>query len=72
MCGGIAGALAVRSQQSGTGAGAGARIGMALAYNLARITSYAVAGGIAGLLGRTLLHTVDVKPLSIAFECSRA
>lgn len=64
MCGGIAGALAMRSQQSGTGA----RVGLALAYNLARITSYAVAGGIAGLLGRTLLNAVDVKPLSVAFR----
>ena len=64
MCGGIAGALAMRSQQSGTGS----RIGMAFAYTLARITSYAVAGGIAGLLGRTLLNAVDVKPLSIAFR----
>lgn len=64
MCGGIAGALAMRSQQSGTGA----RLAMALAYNLARITSYAVAGGIAGLLGRTLLNAVDVKPLSVAFR----
>ncbi len=64
MCGGIAGALAMRSQRSGTGA----RVAMAFAYNLARITSYAVAGGIAGLLGRTLLHAVDVKPLSVAFR----
>ena len=64
MCGGIAGALAMRSRQSGTGA----RLAMALAYNLARITSYAVAGGIAGLLGRTLLNAVDVKPLSVAFR----
>jgi sulfite exporter TauE/SafE len=64
MCGGIAGALAMRGQPSGTGA----RVGMAFAYNLARITSYAVAGGIAGLLGRTLINAVDVKPLSIAFR----
>ena len=64
MCGGIAGALAMRNQQSGTGT----RLGMALAYNLARIASYAVAGGIAGLLGRTLLNAVDVKPLSVAFR----
>lgn len=64
MCGGIAGALAMRSQQSGTGT----RVGIALAYNLARVTSYAVAGGIAGLFGRTLLNAVDVKPLSVAFR----
>lgn len=64
MCGGIAGALAMRGQPSGTGS----RVGHAFAYNLARITSYAVAGGIAGLLGRTLLNAVDVKPLSVAFR----
>jgi sulfite exporter TauE/SafE len=64
MCGGIAGALAMRSQQSATGE----RVALALAYNLSRITSYAVAGGIAGLLGRTLLNAVDVKPLSVAFR----
>jgi sulfite exporter TauE/SafE len=64
MCGGIAGALALRGQQSGTGS----RVGLALAYNLARITSYAVAGGVAGLLGHTLLNAVDVKPLSVALR----
>ena len=64
MCGGIAGALAMRGRDSGTGA----RLGMALAYNLSRITSYAVAGGIAGLLGRTLLKAMDVAPLSVAFR----
>ncbi len=64
MCGGIAGALAMRSRD----AGPGARLGMALAYNLSRITSYAVAGGIAGLLGQTLLKAANVAPLSIAFR----
>ena len=51
MCGGIAGALAMRSSQGPTGT----RLALALAYNLSRITSYAIAGAIAGLLGRTLL-----------------
>lgn len=64
MCGGIVGALAMRRPQ----AGFGTRLGYALAYNLSRITSYAVAGALAGLLGRTLLAAVDVKPLSIAFR----
>jgi sulfite exporter TauE/SafE len=64
MCGGIAGALAMRRPQ----ATAGSRLGLALAYNLSRITSYAIAGAIAGLLGRTLLKAVDVAPLSIAFR----
>jgi sulfite exporter TauE/SafE len=64
MCGGIAGALAMRRPQ----ATAGSKLALALAYNLSRITSYAVAGAIAGLLGRTLLKAVDVAPLSIAFR----
>ena len=64
MCGGIAGALAMRRPQ----AGFGTKLGYALAYNLSRITSYAIAGALAGLLGRTLLAAVDVKPMSIAFR----
>jgi len=64
MCGGIAGALAMRRPQ----AAFGTKLGYALAYNLSRITSYAIAGALAGLLGRTLLNAVDVKPLSIAFR----
>jgi sulfite exporter TauE/SafE len=64
MCGGIAGALAMRDRESG----AGVRLGLALAYNLSRILSYAVAGAIAGQLGRTLLKAVDVAPLSLAFR----
>ena len=64
MCGGIAGALAMRSRDSTTGT----RVGYAFAYNLSRIASYAVAGGLAGLLGRTLLKAVDVAPLSLAFR----
>ncbi len=64
MCGGIAGALAMRAPQGSTGT----RIALAVAYNLSRITSYAVAGALAGLLGRTLLQAVDVKPLSTAFR----
>jgi sulfite exporter TauE/SafE len=64
MCGGIAGALAMRSRDAGTGT----RLATAFAYNLSRITSYAVAGAIAGLLGKTLLRAVDVAPLSLAFR----
>jgi sulfite exporter TauE/SafE len=44
------------------------RLTLALAYNLSRITSYAIAGGLAGLLGRTLLNAVDVAPLSLALR----
>ena len=64
MCGGIAGALAMRSRDAGTAT----RVVTALAYNLSRIASYAVAGALAGLLGRTLLRAVDVAPLSLAFR----
>jgi sulfite exporter TauE/SafE len=64
MCGGIAGALAMRRP----GAAFGTKLGYALAYNLSRIASYAIAGALAGLLGRTLLKAVDVAPLSIAFR----
>ena len=64
MCGGIAGALAMRGRQ----ASVTSRLGTALAYNISRVTSYAVAGAIAGLVGRTLLAAVDVAPLSVAFR----
>jgi hypothetical protein len=64
MCGGIAGALAMRRPQ----AAFGTKLGFALAYNLSRVTSYAAAGALAGLLGHTLLAAVDVAPMSIAFR----
>lgn len=66
MCGGVAGALAMRAQ--GADASLGARMSLALVYNLARMTSYAVAGALAGLLGRALIAAVDVAALSIAFR----
>jgi hypothetical protein len=66
MCGGVAGALAMRAQ--GADAGFGARLSIALVYNLARISSYAVAGALAGLLGGALIEAVDVAGLSIAFR----
>jgi hypothetical protein len=65
MCGGIAGALAMRNS---TAEGDGSRLTLALAYNLARIASYTLAGALAGLLGQALLRTVNVAPLSIAFR----
>lgn len=64
MCGGIAGALAMRRPD----ATFGSKLALALAYNLSRITSYTAAGATAGLLGRTLLKAVDVAPLSIVFR----
>lgn len=68
MCGGIAGALAMRGKAAAAADSTGSRVALALAYNLSRVTSYAVAGALAGLLGRTLLRAVDVAPLSIALR----
>ena len=65
MCGGIAGALAMRNSTSERG---GSRLTLALAYNVARVASYALAGALAGLLGQTLLRSVNIAPLSIAFR----
>jgi sulfite exporter TauE/SafE len=65
MCGGIAGALAMRNSTAERGA---SRLTLAIAYNVARVASYAVAGALVGLLGQTLLRSVNVAPLSIAFR----
>lgn len=64
MCGGIAGALAMRDREAGTGR----RLANVLAYNLSRVASYAAAGAIAGLLGGALLRTINVSALSVAFR----
>jgi len=63
MCGGIAGALAMRGPRTG-----GSTLAIGLAYNLARIGSYSLAGALAGLLGQTLLRAVDVAALSVAMR----
>jgi Uncharacterized conserved protein len=69
MCGGIAGALAMRRSTNATAAADWTtRLGTALAYNVARVASYAVAGALAGLLGQALLRTVDVAPVSFALR----
>jgi hypothetical protein len=59
MCGGVMGALslALRTEVRG------APVAMArylLAYNGGRVLSYALAGGVAGGLGMTLVHTSGV------------
>jgi sulfite exporter TauE/SafE len=64
MCGGIAGALAMRNREASTGS----RVATALTYNISRVVSYTAAGALAGLLGRTLLAAVDVAPFSVAFR----
>ncbi len=48
MCGGIAGSLAVAGPQTTVNQ----RISQSLAYSCGRITSYTVAGGLAGLIGQ--------------------
>lgn len=76
MCGGIAGALAMRGNaradasraRGGAGPTFGSRLALALAYNVARVGSYALAGALAGLLGHALLRAVDVAPLSFALR----
>ena len=62
----IAGALAMRGH--GAAAGLGARVSLALVYNVARISSYAVAGAIVGWLGRALVDAIDVRALSVALR----
>jgi uncharacterized protein len=64
MCGGIAGALAMRDRE----AGAGKRLANVLAYNLSRVTSYTAAGAMAGLVGGALLRGINVGALSVAFR----
>ena len=54
MCGGIAAALS---------AGGGAGRAQTLAYNLGRITSYAVAGALAGALGAGVLSLATLTML---------
>lgn len=68
MCGGIAGALAMRGSTAGTQRSFGPRLALSLAYNVSRVASYAIAGALAGLLGRALLRAVDVAPLSLALR----
>jgi sulfite exporter TauE/SafE len=41
---------------------------MGLAYNLARVGSYAVAGAIVGILGHLVLHTLDIGLLATVFR----
>ena len=64
MCGGVAGALALRHRASTPGR----RMLSALVYNLARISSYAAAGALAGLAGGALLSAIDIGALVLAFR----
>jgi sulfite exporter TauE/SafE len=68
MCGGVAGALAMRARMADPARARPSQLVLGLAYNLARISSYSLAGALAGLLGHTLLRAVDVAPLSVALR----
>lgn len=68
MCGGIAGAFGMRGAGGAVQPGFGSKLTLALVFNVSRVASYAVAGALAGLLGRALLRAVDVAPLSIALR----
>ena len=65
MCGGIAGALGLGGQPGGACAGGGLRF--PILYNLGRITSYGVAGGIAGAMGGGALALAGLPRLRIVF-----
>ncbi len=62
MCGGIAGALGMNARQASTSS-AGAAVYTVL-FNLGRITSYALIGGLAGWLGGSLGSGVDLTTWS--------
>jgi hypothetical protein len=64
MCGGVAGALAMRTRQAATGS----RLATGLAYNIARITSYSVAGALVGIFGHLVLHALNIGVLSAVFR----
>ena len=64
MCGGIVSALAF--QMPGKSAGGGAAWSIHLAYNLGRITSYALAGALMGALGSFGLLLDKALPVQLA------
>lgn len=64
MCGGVAGALALRNPQASTAT----RLAMSVTYNVARVGSYAIAGALIGALGHLVLHAFDIKLLALVFR----
>lgn len=58
MCGGIVGALTVGLPE-GTRQSSSAILPYHIFYNVGRITSYTIAGGIAGFIGTGILHTAS-------------
>ncbi|MET0534439.1 MAG: sulfite exporter TauE/SafE family protein [Steroidobacter sp.] len=58
MCGSLAGALGMQARA--IGANAGGAFGNALSYHVGRLSGYALAGAICGLLGATLQALLDL------------
>ncbi len=58
MCGGIVGALAMRTAQPGRGLGS--MLAATLNYNLGRITTYAILGLLFGAIGMSLQQVIPV------------
>ena len=58
MCGGIVGALTA-GLPKGSGRTLGVMLPYQLFYNVGRIISYTVAGGVAGFIGTRVLHTAS-------------
>lgn len=58
MCGGLAGAFGMRVRSSATAASNA--FGNALPYHAGRLSGYAVAGAVSGLLGATLQAILDL------------
>jgi uncharacterized protein len=64
MCGGVAGALSLRNGQASTGT----KLALGVAYNVARVGSYALAGALIGVLGHLVLHAFDIKLMVLVFR----
>jgi sulfite exporter TauE/SafE len=58
MCGGIVGALAMRTAQPGQGFGS--MLAASLNYNLGRITTYAILGLLSGAIGMSLQQVIPI------------
>lgn len=64
MCGGVAGALALRHRASTPAR----RTLAAIVYNVARISSYTAGGAVAGLAGGALMSAIDIGALVLVFR----
>ena len=67
MCGGILSAMMMAGNDDGEQKQI-SKISRSLAYNLGRICSYALAGLIAGLLGKTIINLVSGLNLHIVLQ----